>query len=172
MGVDRGTRDRDSLRDLVMTTARGLRHRWFETLEPWQLSPHEVRALRVVARGGTGQDPRLGEIARELRIAPRSATEVIDRLEQRGLTESSPDDQDRRARCVRVTESGRRVLDELRHAQAVDADDFFAVLSDAERAQLGDILRRLTDAHDGEEHEHHRHGRGDRSDIKDADQHT
>ncbi|MEP9394259.1 MarR family transcriptional regulator [Gordonia sp. VNK1] len=136
--------DRESLRDLVMTTSRALRRRWVGTLDPWHLSPHEARALRVVAHS---ENPRLGEIAQRLRIAPRSATEVIDRLEDRGLTERVPDERDRRARCVRTTPEGRRVLAELQQAQATDAEDFFALLTEDQRTQLGTLLRRLTTAH-------------------------
>ncbi|GAC49392.1 MarR family winged helix-turn-helix transcriptional regulator [Gordonia aichiensis] len=150
MRSDSADREPESLRDLVMSTARGLRHRWFDALQPWQLSPHEVRALRVVARHENteaDEPPRLGDIARDLRIAPRSATEVIDRLEQRGFAHSAPDERDRRARCVCLTEEGRRVLADLREAQDADAADFFAVLTDVERTQLADVLRRLNTAH-------------------------
>ncbi|EOM74431.1 MarR family transcriptional regulator [Rhodococcus rhodnii] len=130
----------DSLRDLVIETAHSLRRRWFRTLEPWQLSPHEFRALRVIERE---ERPRLGEIARELRIAPRSATEVVDRLDERGLTERVPDEQDRRATCVRTTEEGRRVLAELRDARDADADEFFATLTPGERAELRRLLQKV-----------------------------
>ena len=68
-----------TLRDLLITATRTLRRRWHETLEPWHLSPHEHRALRVVG-GSDGSPLRLGEVAKALRIVPRSATEVIDRL--------------------------------------------------------------------------------------------
>ena len=82
------TTDRpDTLRDLVMSTARGLRRRWVDALEPWQLSPHEYRALHVIGHGD-GDGPRLGDVAKALRIAPRSATEVVDRLQDRGLDHS------------------------------------------------------------------------------------
>ncbi|MGV9825104.1 MULTISPECIES: MarR family winged helix-turn-helix transcriptional regulator [unclassified Gordonia (in: high G+C Gram-positive bacteria)] len=149
--------DRESLRDLVMTTARALRHRWFDALGPWELSPHEVRALTVVARS---ERPRLGEVAQELRIAPRSATEVIDRLEERGLVERVPDEQDRRARCVRTTDVGRDLLAEIRQAQGVGADDYFGVLNADEREHLAQLLRKLNAAHAGEgrrtgRHPHH-----------------
>ena len=154
--------DRETLRDLVMTTAHALRRRWFGNLDPWGLSPHEVRALMVVDRLGT---PRLGEVARRLHIAPRSATEVIDRLDERGLTERLPDEHDRRARCVRTTESGRHVLTELRAAQGVGADDYFAVLSEDEREQLAGLLRKLTDAQPPDDDHRHADLRGHRKHI-------
>ncbi|MFD4293392.1 MarR family winged helix-turn-helix transcriptional regulator [Rhodococcus sp. NPDC058505] len=134
------TTDRpDTLRDLVMSTARGLRGRWLDSLEPWQLTPHEYRALHVIGRG----EPRLGDVAKSLRIAPRSATEVVDRLQDRGLVERVPDAADRRAICVRLTPSGLRTVADLRRTRDADADDYFAALDDHDRAELRRILERL-----------------------------
>lgn len=132
----------DPLRDLVMSTARALRRRWFVALEPWQLSPHEYRALWVIGRDEP-EVPRLGDVAKALRIAPRSATEVVDRLEQRGLAERVPDAADRRATCVRLTAAGRRVIGELETARAADAEDFFAPLDEHDRTELRRILDKL-----------------------------
>ena len=39
-----------ALRDLLLTTTRTLRRRWHDLLQPWGLSPHEYRALDVIAR--------------------------------------------------------------------------------------------------------------------------
>ena len=72
------------LGELLMRATRGLRRRWAAALEPWDLSPHHARALHVVGDLGA---PRLGTVAERLRIAPRSATEVVDALEERGLVE-------------------------------------------------------------------------------------
>ncbi|PZA19850.1 MarR family transcriptional regulator, partial [Modestobacter versicolor] len=47
-----------------MRLARTLRRRFSAVLEPWELSPHQARALRVVcARDGV----RLSELAEALR---------------------------------------------------------------------------------------------------------
>lgn len=131
-----------ALRDLLITTTRTLRQRWHRTLEPWQLSPHEHRALRVVG-GSDGSPLRLGEVAKALRIVPRSATEVIDRLEARGLTERLPDPADRRAVCVQLTDAGRDLARQLDAARDAEADEFFGPLDDRDRADLARILRKL-----------------------------
>ncbi|MGW0173158.1 MarR family winged helix-turn-helix transcriptional regulator [Rhodococcus sp. NPDC003322] len=132
----------DTLRDLVMSTARGLRRRWVAALEPWQLSPHEYRALHAIGHG-SDPTPRLGDVAKALRIAPRSATEVVDRLQDRGLVERIPDALDRRATCVQLTEDGRRTVRDLQQARDADADDYFAALDDHDRAELRRILGKL-----------------------------
>ncbi|MBF4477753.1 DNA-binding transcriptional regulator, MarR family [Rhodococcus rhodochrous J3] len=132
-----------ALRDLLLTTTRTLRRRWHDLLQPWGLSPHEYRALDVIGRA---DDPiRLGVVAKELRIVPRSATEVVDRLETRGLTERLPDPADRRAVCVRLTDEGRRIRAELASARDADAVEMFDRLDAEERARLSDLLHKLVD---------------------------
>ncbi len=131
-----------ALGDLLMRAARTLRRRFGAVLAPWDLSPHQARALRVV---GSGDGVRLSELAEALRIAPRSATEVADGLQERGLVERAADPTDRRAVVLTVTEAGRRVQREVDDARAADAQELFGRLSAADRAELARILRALTD---------------------------
>ncbi|TFV62590.1 UNVERIFIED_ORG: MarR family transcriptional regulator [Bacillus sp. AZ43] len=125
-----------------MRVARTQRRRFREVLEPWDLSPHQARALMVI----TGHDGvRLSDLAERLRIAPRSATEVADALQERGLVERSPDPADRRAVLLRPTDGGRRVRDEIAAARAADAAELYGRLSPDDRATLARILRSLAD---------------------------
>ncbi|MDT0212847.1 MarR family transcriptional regulator [Rothia sp. ARF10] len=128
--------------ELVMEVARALRRRFASTLEPWGITPHEARALRVV---GHHEPTRLGVVASHLRIAPRSVTDVVDALEGHGFVAREPDPSDRRATRVALTPEGRRVLDELDAARRADSEDYFAGLSDRDRATLTRILARLVD---------------------------
>jgi len=130
------------LGDLLMRSARTLRRRFGAVLAPWELSPHQARALRVV---GSRDGVRLSELAEALRIAPRSATEVADGLQERGLVQRMTDPADRRAVVLRPTEAGRRVQREVDDARAADAAELFGRLSAADRADLARILRSLTD---------------------------
>ncbi len=134
--------DAEVLGELLVRAARGQRRRWREALTPWDLSPHHVRALRVVTdRSGT----RLSELAEALRIAPRSATEVADALQARGLVERTSDPTDRRAVVLTPTEEGRRVQAEIAAARAADNRDLFARLDADDRATLARILRTLAE---------------------------
>jgi DNA-binding MarR family transcriptional regulator len=128
------------LGELLMRATRGLRHRWAASLKPWDLSPHHARALQVVGDLGS---PRLGTVAERLRIAPRSATEVIDALEERGLIERAPDDSDRRAIRVSLTTRGRQLLAEVDAARRAAGAEHFASLTATERADLADLLKKL-----------------------------
>lgn len=139
--------DRDeTLTEAFWAVARTLRHVSKEALAPYDVSPSQSRAIGVLSRHG---DIRPGELARHLRIAPRSATEVVDDLEARDLVERSPDPHDRRATILRLTGGGARVAAEIRDARAAEAEEFFGRLDAADRAELTRILHTLRDAPEG-----------------------
>lgn len=133
-----------ALGELVMEVARGLRRRFAATLEPWGVTPHESRALRVI---GNHEPTRLGVVAQHLRIAPRSVTDVVDALEARGFVAREADPTDRRATQVSLTATGRTILDELDTARRADHESYFAELSERDRTALARILNGLVEDH-------------------------
>ena len=68
------------LSELFHRAWRSLRQTWSARLAPFELTPHQSRAMRSLTQQGNSADPssgagmRLKEIAERLRIAPRSAT--------------------------------------------------------------------------------------------------
>lgn len=90
---------------------------------------------------------RVQQIAERLRIAPRSATEVIDLLEAKDLVERGPDPTDRRAVQVKLTQAGLDLHAAVRKERSAQAEDFFAVLSEADRSELSRIMDELLEAH-------------------------
>jgi len=141
---DRGAAGREpagdeTLAEAFWAVARRLRDTSQETLAPWDVNPSQLRALRVLRRHGV---MRLSELSDRLRIAPRSATEVVDALESRGLARRRPDPGDRRATLVEVTGDGAGVLDAIRGSEA---ERVFGRLSPTDRSHLARILRRLRD---------------------------
>jgi DNA-binding MarR family transcriptional regulator len=145
---DRGTASaRDSggdetLSEAFRSVARQLRDTSQDFLVPWDISPSQLRALRVLMRHGA---MRLSELSGHLHIAARSTTEVVDALQTRGLVERQPDPGDRRATLVQVTEHGASVLDAIRAARGTEAERAFDRLTQADRAHLARILRKLRD---------------------------
>jgi DNA-binding MarR family transcriptional regulator len=129
-----------SASDLFWAVARRLRHASRETLAPWDITPSQLRALGTLMRHGAA---RPGAIARHLGIAARSATEVVDALEERGLVRRETDPDDRRATLVVVTDAGRELAVAVRKARSQEADRAFAGLDDADRAELERLLRLL-----------------------------
>ena len=133
--------DDQALSDLFWGVARRLRHLGRETLEPLHVTPSQSRALGVLEHHGA---LRPGELAEHLRIAPRSATEVVDDLQDRGLVERRPDPGDRRATLVALTAAGQATGAAIRAARQQEAERFFGALSDQDRAELSRILRALS----------------------------
>lgn len=109
-------------------------------MAPLDIAPSHARALGVLLREGA---LRLNELSDRLRIAARSTTEVVDALQDRGLVERRPDPQDRRATLVAPTDEGTRVGEAIRASNDAEAEAYFSILSEAERAELADILRKL-----------------------------
>jgi DNA-binding MarR family transcriptional regulator len=130
----------ETLSESFWAVTRQLREVSQETLTPWDITPAHLRALRALKRHGV---MRLSELSDHLRIAPRSATEVVDALESRGLAQRRPDPGDRRATLVEVTEHGASVLDAIRAARGTEAERVFGRLSESDRAHLARILRKL-----------------------------
>jgi DNA-binding MarR family transcriptional regulator len=132
----------ETLSEAFRSVARQLRDTSQDLLAPWDITPSQLRALRVLRRHGA---IRLSELSGHLHIAARSTTEVVDALEARGLVERRPDPGDRRATLVEVTGHGASVLDAIREARGTEAERVFDRLSPTDRAHLARILRKLRD---------------------------
>lgn len=138
------------LTDLLMLAARGLRGQ----LRPPagctpgegaadDLPPHLVRALRVFAHS---DGLRASELARHLRVAPRSATEMVDGLQERGLVTREPDPTDRRATLVRATSQAEAVLAEAAERRRDAGRAVFARLEEGDRRELARLLGLVVEA--------------------------
>jgi DNA-binding MarR family transcriptional regulator len=138
----RSTAGDESLSETFWSVARRLRETSQATLAPWDITPAHLRALRVLSRHGP---MRLSGLSDHLHIAPRSATEVVDALESRGLVGRRPDPGDRRATLVELTEHGTTVMQAIRANRGAEAERTFSRLSEADRDQLARILRQLLD---------------------------
>jgi len=138
-GADQTGTD-ESLADAFLSVSRKLRETSQETLAPWDINPSQFRALRVLNHHGA---IRLSDLSGRLHIAPRSATEVVDALESRGLVERRPDPSDRRATLAELTEHGTTVLRGIRAARGTEAERVFDRLSPADRDHLARMLRQL-----------------------------
>lgn len=128
----------ESTSDLLMMAARSMRRSFGEVMAEYDVTPSQARALHVVAEL---EPVRLSVLAERLRIAPRSATEVVDALEERSLVSRQPDPADRRATSVVPTEAGAALRAKLDEARRTATEQRLSVLSDADRAELDRILR-------------------------------
>ena len=134
----------DSLGEAFGAVARRLRMASMAALARYDVTPSQVRAIRVLATHGSG-GVRSKELAEHLRIAPRSTTEVVDALEEKGLVTRSPDPGDRRATLVSLSERGRALAEEVRRTRGVASEQLLERLSQTDREDLARILRKLQD---------------------------
>lgn len=102
------------------------------------------------------------KLAETLEIQPASVSELLMKLEQKGLVLREKDEQDRRSMKVSLTEEGQAVLDKPREEPA----DPFQVLSSDEQSQLRVLLEKLladweerypADCRKHRGHPHHNH---------------
>ena len=131
----------DQLADAVQQLARRLRSGARERLAPLGLTPGQGRALSVLERAGGPM--RMAELAEALRIVPRSATGVVEGLEEVGLLRRETDPADRRSVLVSLTDAGRGTLDELAEARRQTAEELFGSLDPADQRRLLTLLTRL-----------------------------
>ena len=132
----------DGLGEAFGTVARRLRSAAMRAFAAYDVTPSQVRAIRVLASHG---GVRSKELAEHLRIAPRSTTEVVDALEEKGLVTRSPDPGDGRATLVSLSERGRALAEEVRRTRGVASEQLLERLSQTDREDLARILRKLQD---------------------------
>jgi DNA-binding MarR family transcriptional regulator len=130
----------ETLAEAFWSVTRTLRLATHAAVAPLGLTPGQARALATLTRHGR---MRLSELSERLHIAPRSTTEVVDALETDGLVAREPDETDRRATLVALTEHGADVGRQLSEARAAEAEAFFGRLDDHDRAELRRILEAL-----------------------------
>jgi DNA-binding MarR family transcriptional regulator len=94
---------------------------------------------RLAERGPSSQ----AELADGLRVHASNLVRVLDELEDRGLVGRRRDPHDRRRQQVGVTAEGARLLQRAEAATAATERELLAPLSEAERAQLQQLLGRM-----------------------------
>ncbi|WBB55587.1 MarR family transcriptional regulator [Verrucosispora sp. WMMD573] len=87
----------------------------------------------------------MGELASELRCDASNVTQLVSRMEARGLVARVPDLEDRRIKRVSITPAGREVRRVVRGAFEFPAERL-ALLTDQEQRQLHGLLGKMLDA--------------------------
>lgn len=103
-GTARPSGNPDELVELLQDTFHILKRRQKEVLRETGLSFTEWSAIHLCAQGPV----RGGELADSIGVTPAGVTDLVDRLEKRGLLRRTRDRADRRAVHVVLTEAGRR----------------------------------------------------------------
>jgi DNA-binding MarR family transcriptional regulator len=96
---------------LVKQLELAVRAQLDEVLRPVGITPPQYTALTVLERRS---GLSTAELARNAFVTDQSAADMIGVLENRGLLIRVPDDDDRRRRVLRLTETGQALLDQVR----------------------------------------------------------
>jgi MarR family 2-MHQ and catechol resistance regulon transcriptional repressor len=99
----------------------------------------EFAALEVLLH--KGPQP-VNMIGKKVLLTSGSMTTAIDRLESRNLVRRTADPQDRRARIVQLTETGKRLIEDGIQRHAMDLEETLAVLRPGERTELIRLLKK------------------------------
>ncbi|MEE1785575.1 MarR family transcriptional regulator [Streptomyces sp. SP17BM10] len=133
------------LADAMTRAIKRIRRLTSERLEPYGITPGQARALRTLAHAPGCEVPdramRLSDLADRLHIAPRSATTVVDALEEAGLVERSPDPADRRAVRILLTEAGRAAVERIGLVRHEVAQEYFGEVGPADQDAVLRVLR-------------------------------
>ena len=104
----------------LVVLARLYRRELDLALRQYGVSEATVLPIRYLAQ--LGDQTRQGQLAQMMRLEGPTLVRVIDQLQAGGLVERVPDEEDRRARLIRLTDKGRafhdHVLDLLRQLRA------------------------------------------------------
>ena len=129
----------DDVHELLRETFLALKRRQRVVLRSQELSHTEWIALHLCSQGpARGQ-----EIAEMGDLTPAGATDVVDRLEGRGLVRRARDPDDRRAMRVELTDDGRRLHAETRRRVVALWGEMTGSLAPGEYRALSEGLRAL-----------------------------
>src|ERR1700736_1208125 len=83
------------------------------------------------------------EIQGKVPLALGSMTAAVDRLEKKGLIIRTPASGDRRAKVLKLTPEGRRIVEKAFSRHAAELESAMAVLSASEKSELHGLLKKL-----------------------------
>lgn len=104
-----------------------------------------ITELHVIEAVGDGEPHFMGQVARKLRVTLPALTEVVDRLEEKGLITRQRSGNDRRKVAITLTEEGRRAFGLHRHFHERMVEAFLSRTNESNKPELLDSLRRLRD---------------------------
>jgi DNA-binding MarR family transcriptional regulator len=117
-----------------------LRKVFAANMAPFDLRVAEFTILMLVASNGDVNQKQLG---RALDISPPNMAVTLDRMVESGWVERVRSTHDRRAQHIHLTARGRALAERARRISATMEEHALAALSQAERALLIELLRKI-----------------------------
>ncbi len=108
-----------------------------------ELTMHQVHALFCVKR----QQPlRMSRLAEELRVAPATATILVDRLVESGWLVRTPSENDRRTIQLELSPDANQKFEKIMTQRLEQSSLLLDALTASELAQLDQLLAKLEDS--------------------------
>jgi DNA-binding MarR family transcriptional regulator len=115
---------------------------FLEECRDWGLTSIQYGILCVVDEAGALEQHVLADM---LALDRSNISEVVIRLERRGLLERRAGVADRRTKCLYITDAGKTLLAEMTASVQEANDRMLAPLKPADRATFMELLARLVD---------------------------
>ena len=125
-------REKDDLYSMLRACGHYLYHRFGKNMG-------QRRILAILSERESMTQKELQEM---LRIQPGSVTEILTKLEEKGMIRRRKDEEDKRRCILELTEDGRKEF-ELRREQEGEKALLFSVLDAAEQEELQKLLGKL-----------------------------
>lgn len=107
---------------------------------PGELTQQHIRALFTIDKSG---EATAGDLAKAAELSPASVSAMLDHLERDGIVERHRAEHDRRVVVVRLTDSGRALLEEKRTAWRRRSAEGLAGISDSDLAAAAEVMHRM-----------------------------
>jgi MarR family 2-MHQ and catechol resistance regulon transcriptional repressor len=160
---DGSTRERSLKLWVVLSRAYGaIQRRLVESLVTSGLTEGEFGVLEALLHKGP---LLLGELQRKILVSSGGVTYLVDRLARRGLVRREPCPTDRRAMYAVLTPEGEALIEDIFAIHAAAIEQAEAGLTQEEKAEAIELLRKLGHAAAGTAPEP---GRGRRAGAKKA----
>lgn len=127
----------------LLSIGRQLEARANAALRPLGLHYTDLDVLATLRRGGRPYRRTPTGLRDSVLITSGAMTACLDRLERNGLIARVADPHDRRSSAAELTSAGRKLIDKAIAVRFKEASNSLSGLSDAERARLAALLKKL-----------------------------
>ncbi|EGR4404653.1 MarR family transcriptional regulator [Vibrio cholerae] len=112
-----------------------------QVFDGFELSCIEFDILATIRRNDREITPT--ELYQTLMLSSGAISTRIEQLVQRGLVQRVASEEDRRSCKVTLTEQGIELVDQALNAHVANVDGMLGVLTEQERKQLGQLLKKI-----------------------------
>jgi DNA-binding MarR family transcriptional regulator len=127
----------------LLSIGRQLEARANAALKPLGLHYTDLDVLATLRRGGKPYRRTPTELRNAVLITSGAMTACLDRLERNGLVARAAHPHDRRSSSAELTAEGRKRIDKAIAVRFEEAAQALSSLSEAERARLAALLKKL-----------------------------